>query len=125
MAASAKFSEVSSTSLRDHTDHTGHCGNDRGTHSPVEMATFQPPTVRTCDQMSSTQSGTTRKVMNFRIVLMPLFRSDTVFLLNLRPCGKFGRVTVLSYGGDFHQRHAGDGGGSRENIAAFALAYGP
>ena len=66
--------------FRDHTDHTGHCGNDRGTPFAVEMATFQPPTVRTCDQMSSTQSGTTRKVMNFRIVLMPLFRSDTVFL---------------------------------------------
>ncbi len=47
------------------------------------------------------------------------------FLVYLGPCGKFGRVTVLSYGGDFHQRHAGDGGGSRENIAAFALAYGP
>ena len=49
-------------------------------HWPVEMATSQPPTACTCDQMSSTHSGTTRKVMNLRMVLMPLLRSDTVFL---------------------------------------------
>ncbi len=49
-------------------------------HSPVETAAFHPPTAFICDQMSSTHNGTTRKVMNFRIVLMPLLRSETVFL---------------------------------------------
>ena len=49
-------------------------------HSPVAMALCQPPTVRICVTMSSMHSGTTRNVMNLRIVLMPLFRSETFFL---------------------------------------------
>ena len=52
-------------------------------HSPEAIAAFHLPTVLICDQTSSTHSGTTRNVMNFRIVLMPLFRSDTVFLYTL------------------------------------------
>ena len=64
----------------DHADHASHGGHHAERHWPVETATSQPPTACTCDQMSSTHSGTTRKVMNLRMVLMPLLRSDTVFL---------------------------------------------
>ena len=84
MAAIAKFSEVSSTSpsgIMPTTPATAETTACR--HSPVEIATDQPPTVWICERMSSTHSGTTRKVMNLRIVLMPLFRSDTVFLYTL------------------------------------------
>ena len=81
IAASAKFSEVSSTrpsGIMPTTPATAETTAWR--HSPVAMATPHPPTVLICDQTSSAHRGTTRKVMNFRMVLMPLFRSETVFL---------------------------------------------
>ena len=84
IAATAKLSEVSNTKpsgIMPTTPATADTMACR--HSPEAIAAFHPPTVLICDQTSSTHSGTTRNVMNFRIVLMPLFRSDTVFLYTL------------------------------------------
>lgn len=81
IAASAKLSEVSSTRpsgtmpTTPATDETTACR-----HAPLAMAADQPPTVFICVRMSRMHSGTTRNVMNLRIVLMPLLRSETFFL---------------------------------------------
>ena len=84
MAATAKFNDVSNTrpsGIMPTTPATAETTACR--HWPGARACDQPPTAFICDQTSSTHNGTTMKVMTFRIVLMPLFKSEVVFLNTL------------------------------------------
>ena len=79
IAAMAKFSDVSSTSpsgIMPTTPATAETTASR--HCPVAIAAFHPPTRFIWESTSSTHNGTTRNVMNLRIVLMPSCKSDFV-----------------------------------------------